>query len=996
MQHTPNTHTKANVRSTDGRIVKEKTHNKTTLALDNGHTLRTNEKVVQVDIALNTTADTAHKIPAHLLKQDETPYIARLLDDADNNAQNNDSAHKPLTTAQQLKAFAALDKLLDKMTLKHCKNKNYSAARAKFVAAVSSIDPKHTEHVIVRFLSLCDNSYVILYALEAIAHTRPCLSDTCIQHIGMFARTLKHVYTDTVPYADILKRVFEKGALPNVKVETACYLLAQLGIDADTKRVLVSLYGKASIVKYYREVAEGIMLCKTDKDLLHCLMYVIDDKNLATHPLRPLLGALDTCIGADRTDKNTPNMARAVWALLTVHSDLFDTRFEYILSLMAYFAHVLASDSCGDLSIPDIDDMITALERIADVILNRTVHYEGASTDAGMDTHRLGKIANTIDKGTARTDRPRIIPELANVKYTDSTDGAHKDTASADDSNDEDSSDKDVHAARQEHLNNVALTRLRLEVFVSLIYDVYRKTAHNIKSYTASKSRLEYSTLVYLVAQIKLSHLTIYLARISGSPLEFFTDHHALLADVVVPDDASGTVTKMGLKSFADMVLVEKWNTIGYLAQEGVLVPSEDTYCKELLQHAHPYHLFARIASVIHLFAHPPITSLLDRGCIYDVLYMITLPKYITHTEYTKSLHDTVMYLVSGCYKEELVLLVRRLIELDCLYTKPEREKGSKEPRTVNDYAKVKNTVRDTIVSLFVTEIDLTAHTQDNKDTNTTHNDTGYDTAHIKLTKKQTVDPATNEEKCVCVEETLFTRLGTDSKAKKTEHAQFCKDASKDKQVDHMRRKVIYEYIVQINDLAVSDKVVRSLVRLPSAVHVPDALLAHIMQVLTGLEKRVVLSPEVHREVLVFANGVVHSAQSDDMRRIARVLSVITANNADTPSYDADKKIHTYDKLVMALLAYISTKKGDVQVLKDAFFRVCTDIDTDKQHELLKLYAHIDVEISPAVSGPSQVLDEYRQAEAASACAYPDIANKKTKRKEQEGVTADRGMHAST
>jgi len=948
----------------DGRILRKKVEKNSSVVTEKGNLVKKDEKTVEIDISPDPESANPKKIPLSLLKPEATEYGKKALrDPATDPAPPSDQ--KNASKQQQLSALAKLDTLLDRLSLRRAKTSSYEKTVRKFLDLLSLQDALGVERTLIQLLSRCDSPYLILYVFEKMSTSHPCLSDFCVQQLYFFARTFRNLYRETVPYVRILKTLFEKCALPDVKIETAFGLFAELGVDSSAREMLVSLYGKVHIINYYKEVAAGVLTQKIDKRLLFSLVFCINDQDLAKAPLQKMFSKLGEYIRTHRVEKNAVAMANCVWALLKAHPDLFDGRFDYLLSLLSYLSCIFTIESSEHLSVSDVDDVLQCMEAVANCALNRTIHRKGGAKNSE-------KISNMVKKLTVhKKQKVRIIPDIKEAEAA--AEKKQKEAAEKDASGKEESaedSEEDV-----ERVQNVSLDRKKLETFAVLTNGIYQRALEGIKQHSEWRKTASYDVLVYLISQVRTAHLMVYLGRISGSPLVFFGDHHSLLSSVFSPSRAEAyrNSARDGaeLGALSDTLMAEKWRTLGYLVQEGLFIPPEGAFSSEVHSHARPMFLFEQVCSVIHLLSHPPVLALLRNGYFYDVIYLLTLPKYVKHPEFKKSLKETVSYFVSQCRKEEIALLIRKMVELDGFYTEAEKASGDKRSRTVDDYVKVKQDVRETIASFFITEIDLAQPPLERNKKRAR----GYDKAHVRHTEKKRVDPATKEEDLLVVEETLFRRLANDSAEKQMEYKTFYKNTKKGKNIDKIRRKVILDYVAKINDVSVSDKFATALARLPKCAPVSEELLLYVLQVLCILEKKVALSPVVHAEILAFAKNTMDTSDRPEIRCSAQFLYTVVAENTEVDL--AETGASTYDNLVLSLLIFIGAKKGNKEHLKDRFFKICSEVDAEKRKELLRLYAHLDIDVSPEIAGPSRILEEFEKARAATTAMLPKQTTKK-------------------
>lgn len=312
-------------------------------------------------------------------------------------------------------------------------------------------------------------------------------------------------------------------------------------------------------------------------------------------------------------------------------------------------------------------------------------------------------------------------------------------------------------------------------------------------------------------------------------------------------------------------------------------------------------------------------------------------------------------------------MLARRLIELDSLYTVAELREGYKLPISPNDYSQAKPFVRETVASLFFTEIDL-VYTQPLSILIEKHSERSkqYDIVEVELKEEIKRNQSTKEEEYLITEQTLFKRMPTDRFTSLEGVKQFDRMCKEGPNVDAMRRKIVFNFICTINDLSLSSRFVDALLKLPSVLSLPESMQMLIISSLQQLRRRVTLLPETNKALITFSKDLLTSESAKI--KSAGIFLYCSCSQFENEEIPID--ILTYQDLLLSLLILITTKKGDLQTLKDAFFRICTEIEIKERDELLLLFAHLGVKLSPNLKGNSSVLEEFNSLNNHNALTF--------------------------
>ncbi|KAI5180679.1 hypothetical protein NEOKW01_0963 [Nematocida sp. AWRm80] len=930
----------AQERKEQGHLIKETVLETSETVVQEGIPKIRQNKTVNLTVDLDDNNPIVSKIPSALYSKEDSVYGTSLQQKSKavlNEKLNPNPKSKKIES--NFKRLGQADEIIKKLTIYYFKNRDYIKKTDKLVKILSKLDNVSIQRIFLHLLYRSDNPYVVLYVIQKMESIPPFLSGACTKELMLFTRSLKETYTDTVEYTRIIHSIFEKCNMPDVTIEQAFGLFSELSLEESVRKMFIELYGKIHVLRYYQEVMGGIIQMDIRRELFYSLIYVINDQEIAKKEMSIAFKKLDEYTRTHAVEKCSVVIARALWALVTTHPDAFDKQFDKLLSYISYYSSAFTKESCDILSVNNVNEMIELLEVLSNAVINRTTHTRSTQEDSKRISNYVKR--STLEKKTT----VRIIPEKEEVQYTDKVTTAEDNTNNTEDNHSEDDQSED-------RLNNVAITRQKLVTFLSIVKKKYDQSIKQIQKTKESKQDLGYSKILLLVAHTKLSHLLMYLSHISGSDEISFKEHYKMLCQLERPVH-SGKETE-GLDKLSDILVNEKWMSLGYLARENLITIDASMLSKDLMGHKSPIQLFKKISSAIHLVSISSIGVFLSNRHIYDVIYLITLPLYVRNENFLRHLKQTVSILVSTAEKEAICLLIRQLIELDSFYSELEKKQGEKKSRALNDYTAAKPTVRNTIASLFITDMDLATIQLPSMHAKKTK---GYDIADVQLKQEKTIDPQTGQEEYKTTEEIIFKTLGTDKQKEHDEARTFYQKSIKDKNVDQMRRQIIYKYLVYINDQPVTEKIVLSLCALFTAVRLTDKFTSFILKTLSLLITKTTLSLKTIQLVQDKAQKLFINSKSKEIKQAAKYLYITSVQESETPM---QIDTNTFEGLSLALLILITTKKGDINHLKDTFFKLCSDLQEGERNELLLLFSELNVSISKQLTGQSTLLKEYK------------------------------------
>ncbi|KAI5184568.1 hypothetical protein NEHOM01_0243 [Nematocida homosporus] len=943
----------------DGRVVRENLATKETTIKNNGETLKIAEREIKVGASLDRSQPVVKKITKNFLETQDSLYGTSLSRKLEPQPELEEEKLGGKQQRERPQDLGRAKLLVDKLTLRYCQNRNYMEKVEKLAKVTSRMSAESMESLFMQIMRRAESPYIALFLFPYLATEELFLSNKCVKQLSLLVKSFRQIYTETIPYSSIVWSLFKTKVKYDVRIETSFGLVGELNQTPEMREAIVGLYGKGHVVAYYKEVAAGILLQAYDRKVIYSLMYTINDRNLAMKPLEPMFAKLQEYASGNTVEKNTASIARAIWALLLAHPDAFDDDFGSTVTYFTYFANVFTEEACETFAADEITDIIDAIASLANAIINRTITSKTGPMDAE-------KVSNRVEKRTVQEQgHVQIIPEMEDVEYTDQVEG-NSDSSSAS----AQLGEQDLSSGSGDHLNNVTMDPQRHLVFASALEHLYKTTAKNIKASSEWKKRVSYDSLLYLVAQIKLGHLVVYLSHAAAVNTIPYAQYFELVSQVAVPTKDQNEEKHPDLNILKETVMAEKWKTIGYLARESVARPEPGLLANDILGLRAPIGLISNIAAVVDIFEMPSISAFLTNGYIYDAIFLITLPKYVKNPQFACSLKECVGILISQCHKEALALLARKLMELDGFYTEAEQKEGSKASRIPKDYIEAKPIVRETIASLFLTEIDLTAiHAAQLETKQLEKGQQGYDTFRVNMKEKKVLNPETQEEEYSIIEETVFKRLGTDKLKTHNSIKEFHKLSKTAQNIDTQRRKIIVSFLAKINDTPISDKFVNALIALPAAVSLTDKFMAFLLAILSYFKKNVTLSSETNQNLLKFASKQM-AASNNEIKAQAKFLY---CDCSAAPDIALETDLTTFDGLSLSLLTLIFSQKGNIQELKDAFFRVCTEITSDERAELLLLFAKVGVPISNDLKQESRLVQEYQKSTQRFNNSFPEI-----------------------
>lgn len=969
-----------------GHVIKEKKEAIEQTVIEDGVPVKKAEEIIEMKVALDRNAATVSGIKDSFLDKKDRELGSTMLQKKkellDPSASKEKKRKKPQGKKTELQLLGELDALVDKLTLKYFRNKQYAPKAEKISRIFRRLSEKSLQRVFLKILSRSDNVYVILYVLSRIAvggskkgkdlpapalSINPFLSDECIRQFSLFVRALKHIYNETVPISGIVIKVFESCILSDVKIETAYMLISELQQTDETRILFVNLYGKAHVINYYREVAEGILLEHPDRKLLLALMFTVGDLDIVKKPLEPVLAKIKECMEKNTWGKDVLAFCRCIWALLSAYPGAFDGQFGYLLSLFSYLSGSFKEGVCEYLSPEGVAEITDAVEILANTIINRSVKISGAGGSGRNSV--LENVKKYISMSRKKNDKrnqvqmvPDMLSEADKQTYTSALEAKTGEGGPA--SGKQASGAAGIKNSRQtseSSLKNSSINPNRISSFLAVVKTAYTETLEKIKQNGKDTASVSYSSLLQYVAYIRIAYLLVYFSRISGSTMIDYAEYFRVLEDVSIPNEAKNAIAAEKLEDLVDLLLAEKWNALGYLTKEGAGRPDPHLLSADLLHCKAPVLIFEKITDTADLFVYPSPSMLITAGHVYDVILLVTLPKMVKHAKFESMIRETISVLISRCKKEALALLMRRLIELDCLYSDAHSKTPLDGSRIPDEYIPHRRFVRTAVASLFLTEIDLTR----TDITGTASQEKDYSTMHMKLTKKTEKNPVTQKEEYKIVEEIEFVKHGTEKSREKTEEQMFLAAVREGCNVDKKRRLVVLNYVRDTADADLTDKFVKALIKLFKTVSLSPSMEIFVMQSLIFLRKRVALPPATGKDLLVFASEVYKNDRcSEETRKMAQVLYA-DAQGALGEELHIDAS--TYNGLVLALLVFITTKKGNIEYLKTQFFPICDVITEQEREELLVLYARAGVPSSPKIAKkPSRVLEEYNKSRMAA------------------------------
>lgn len=919
-----------------------------------------NKKTVSISIRNDRESGTISSISDELLKKTDKTFGTTLLEKSKGKVPvDTKKIEKSKETEESLKRLTRADQILKRLTLSYSRNKDFKTKTELLIKTAKKLTPKSIQRIFLHILNTSDNPYVVLYVLERFDKVPPFISDACAVQLALFLRTLKGVYLDAIPYSKIIRKLFGCCILSDVTVEHSYDVLSQIEQDSAIRALFIDLFGRIHIINYYKELCAGLIVRNISRNVLYSVIYTINDKGVAKENLSAMFRRLDEYCADGSVEKNTVTFARAIWALLTVHMDVFDEQFDTAIKYIGYFCGSFTESSCEFFSVDDALEIIETIDILANAVINRTI-----KRGKNKNKNKPAEIKNYVQKKEVKkTEKPRIIPEMENVSYSDnSEDTSDEDGKSSSKSTGEHSTDT------QDKLNNVSITREKLLVFTTLINTQYKDVCKRVENSIKWQKRPAYETLLYAAMHIKLLHLLLYLSRISGSSEIPVDTHYKLYTSIDIPPSFDAKKYD-GTQKLADRILCEKWHSLGFLLKEGLITSVGADFSRDILRHKSPVELFGTISASVHLLSFPPPAVFLENGHIYDFIYLQTLPKYILHKDFVTTLKKTVRTFISQVEKEALTLLIRRLIELDGFYTEREEKKGSKTSQNPNNYAAVKHVVRDIIASLFITEMDLSVGGTTATLAKDTRLEGSYDTIDAELREEKVYNPVTKQEEYKISEEIVFKRFGTDMHKELSDAKAYHKSAAEGKHVDEKRRKIVFDFIITINDLNLSDKFIKALVKLDSVLKLTDNMLLYVIKTVAYSISKLTLSEETVKQIKEFAQKQINTSESGLIKGAAKYLFIRTTA---LTLEERENKNNTYDELVISLLLFITTKQGNLGSLKDSFFNICPDLKEYERNELLLLFSKAGVKISKTLTGHSEELERYKEVKN-TMCSLPAL-----------------------
>ncbi|KFG26287.1 uncharacterized protein NESG_01407 [Nematocida ausubeli] len=924
--------------------------------------MENNKKSVYISIRNNVESGTVKSISEDLLRHKDKEFGTSLLEKSKSKFQVDfkklEKEKKESSKSESLKRVSRAEQIVERISLYYSRNKDFTTKVDTLVKTVRKLSTETIQKIFLNILHKSDSPYVVLYVLSRLKDGPVFLSDECIVELSLFVRSCRSIYLETIPYTEIIKNLFEKCILPDVTVEHSYDLLSQIEQTEGTRDLLIELFGRVHIVNYYKEVTAGLFTRNIQRSVLYTIMHTINDKTLVETSLSPVFKRLDKNITENTVEKNTVIFSRGIWAFLHMHMDGFNERFDDTIKYIRYFCTAFTNTSCEFLSADDVLEIIDTIEILANSVINRTIH----SGEKSKKNHQK-KLKNYVEKKVIKKKtKASIIPEMEDVEYSEDSDSDE----SAQES-DETEKSEDSHPETNERLNNVKITQESLLIFTTMLNKEYKTVYEKVKEAIKWKKRPTYDTLLYAMAHIKLLHLLLYLSKVSGSVEIPINDHYSLFSNINIPASFDGKKYD-GTEDLADRIFSEKWNSLGFLLKEGLITSNELNFSKDILRHKSPHQLFDKISASAHLLTFPPVSVFLENGHLYDVIFLQTLPMYVRHKDFLSTLQKIVRTFIGTAEKEALALLTRRLIELDGLYTEKELKRGSKKPNDPNHYTPVKSIVRNTIASLFITEIDLSCTsgvslTADSRKTDS------YDRVDVQLHETKEYNPVTKQEEYKVSEEIVFKRVGTDMHKELKNARTYHKSSKEGKNVDEKRRKMIFDFIISIKDMKITDRFITALTKLPSAASIDDKMKVFIIRVLTYAMDKALLTDKTIEIIRDFSKKELKESSSQVVIDAAKYLYIKTSG--------ASKKRHksrvlSYDELTLSLLLFISSRLGDLSTMKDGFFKICADLKEYQRNELLLLFKEAGVQISDSLAGTSEVLERYNESKKTLA-GFPSL-----------------------
>ncbi|KAI5166621.1 hypothetical protein NEIRO03_1224 [Nematocida sp. AWRm78] len=946
-----------------GHLVNEKIKQVNENLLKGKESVEKNQKSVFISIRNNSENGTIKTISDDFLRKKDKQFGTTLLEKSKSKFQIDfkelEKEKKENAIRESLKRVSRADQIIQKISLYYCRNKNFIATADHLIRTLKKLSPQTIQKVFLDVLHRAESPYIALFILRKMKDVPPFLSDECVVQLSLFVRSFRIMYLDTIPYSQIIKDLFERCILSDVTVEHSYDLLSQIEQDKSIRNLFIELFGRVHIVNYYKELCAGLFVRNIHRSVLYSVMFTINDMHLTADGLSPTFNMIGKYIEKETVEKNSVVFARAFWAFLKVHMSGFNERFNDAIKYIRYFSDSFTSTSCEIFSIADVLEIVDTIEILANSIINRTIFNGEAGTNK-----KPSDIKNYVQKKELKSkNKIKIVPEMENVKYSDK----ESDSDESSKTNDDSEKSEDSIADQGHRLDNVKITQESLLVFITMLNTEYKSTYKKLKEAIQWKKRITYDTLLYALAHIKLLHLLLYLSRLSGSVELPIKEHYSLFSSIDIPATFDGKQYD-GTQELADRIFSEKWNSLGFLLKESLISPNELNFSQDILRHKSPHQLFEKVSASVHLLTFPPITVFLESDHIYDAIFLQTLPMYVRHKEFLITLRKIVRTFISRAEKEALALLIRRLIELDGIYTEKEVRKGRKKPYDPNHYTAVKNAVRNTIASLFITEIDLSSFNGVNL-TADSRKDDAYDAIDVVLHETKEHNPVTNQEEYKIAEEIIFKRTGTDMHKELNSAKTYHKSSKEGKNVDEKRRRIVFDFIVSINDLALSEKFIKALIKLPTVTKLDDKMKLFIIKVLAYALQKITISDPVVGLIKDFAKKELKKSSSELMADAAKYLYIKTSASIEDKHTSSNQN---YENLSLSLLMLITRKQGNLNTLKNCFFKICADLKDYERNELLLLFKEAGVTISNSLDGTSEGLSRYNESKKLMT-GFPSI-----------------------
>ncbi|OAG33532.1 hypothetical protein NEIG_02045 [Nematocida sp. ERTm5] len=946
-----------------GHLVNEKIKQVNENHLKGKESVEKNQKSVFISIRNNSENGIIKTISDDFLRKKDKQFGTTLLEKSKSKFQIDfkelEKEKKENAIRESLKRVSRADQIIQKISLYYCRNKNFIATADQLIRTLKKLSPQTIQKVFLDVLHRAESPYIALFILRKMKDVPPFLSDECVVQLSLFVRSFRIMYLDTIPYSQIIKDLFEGCILSDVTVEHSYDLLSQIEQDKSIRNLFIELFGRVHIVNYYKELCAGLFVRNIHRSVLYSVMFTINDMHLTADGLSPTFNMIGKYIEKETVEKNSVVFARAFWAFLKVHMSGFNERFNDAIKYIRYFSDSFTSTSCEIFSIADVLEIVDTIEILANSIINRTIFNGEAGTNK-----KPSDIKNYVQKKELKSkDKIKIVPEMENVKYSDE----ESDSDESSKTNDDSEKSEDSIADQGHRLDNVKITQESLLVFITMLNTEYKSTYKKLKEAIQWKKRITYDTLLYALAHIKLLHLLLYLSRLSGSVELPIKEHYSLFSSIDIPATFDGKQCD-GTQELADRIFSEKWNSLGFLLKESLISPNELNFSQDILRHKSPHQLFEKVSASVHLLTFPPITVFLESDHIYDAIFLQTLPMYVRHKEFLITLRKIVRTFISRAEKEALALLIRRLIELDGIYTEKEVRKGRKKTYDPNHYTAVKNAVRNTIASLFITEIDLSSFNGVNL-TADSRKDDAYDAIDVVLHETKEHNPVTNQEEYKIAEEIIFKRTGTDMHKELNSAKTYHKSSKEGKNVDEKRRRIVFDFIVSINDLALSEKFIKALIKLPTVTKLDDKMKLFIIKVLAYALQKITISDPVVGLIKDFAKKELKKSSSELMADAAKYLYIKTSASIEDKHTSSNQN---YENLSLSLLMLITRKQGNLNTLKNCFFKICADLKDYERNELLLLFKEAGVTISNSLDGTSEGLSRYNESKKLMT-GFPSI-----------------------